>query len=249
MNKKRLTALTTSIVMAAFALAVPLQASAQDEDRTWLQVRTTHVKIDRVQEFVALQEKFAKALAADDRSGRDVWEEIRGDNATFHAVSAIDNLAELDEPFVPPMAEEEWDEWVAALRQTIDSSTRTILRSHREWTIPADEGTEPGLLRLRSIKVKPGSMYAYHGWVIDQLIPALKANGAKGVSFNHGAFGGDTSTWVMGSRIENFAELQKRKGSLSGMSDEDYGALLGASADMVLSTDIRILRHRADLSN
>lgn len=249
MINKRLKALTTGIVLTAFSLAIPLQAGAQDEDRTWLQVRTTHVKRDRVQEFVALQEKFAQALAADDRPGRDVWEEVRGDNSTFHSVTSIDNLAELDEPFDPPMGEEEWAAWVAALLATIDSSTRTILRSHREWTIPADDDDEPGLLRLRSIRVKPGSMYAYHGWVIDQLIPALKANGAKGVSFNHGAFGGDTSTWVMGSRIDNFAALQKRKGSLSGMSDEDYGALMGASADMVVSTDIRILRHRADLSN
>jgi hypothetical protein len=249
MTNKRLKALTTGIVLAAFSLAIPLQASAQDEDRTWLQVRTTHVKPDRVQEFVALQEKFAKALAADERPDRDVWEEVRGDNSTFHSVTAIDNLAELDEPFDPPMGDKEWQEWVAALLSTIDSSTRTILRSHLDWTIPADDDNEPGLLRLRSIQVKPGSMYNYHGWVVDQLIPALKANGAKGVSFNHSAFGGDTSTWVMGSRLDNFAELQKRKGSLSGMSDEDYAALMGASADMVLSTDIRILRYRADLSN
>ena len=249
MTKTRLKALTTGIVLAAFSLAIPLQASAQDEDRTWLQVRTTHVKPDRVQEFVALQAKFSKALAADDRPNRDVWQEVRGDNSTFHAVTSTDNLAELDEPFEPPMGEKEWDEWVAALLQTIDSSTRTILRSHREWTIPADDDAEPGLLRLRSIRVKPDSMYAYHGWVVNQLIPALKANGAKGVSFNHGAFGGDTSTWVMGSRLGGFADLQRRKGSLSGMSDEDYGALLGASADMVVSTDIRILQYRADLSN
>lgn len=236
-------------LLMIFALGVPLLASSQDEDRTWLQVRTVHVKPDRVGDYVDLQIKLSEAQKAAGQTGRDVWQEIRGDLATFHQVNSVDNLAELDEPFEPPMGEEEWAAWLSAIRDVTDSSTRTILRSHLEWSIPADEDSEPGLLLLRYTTVVPNRMRDYHRWIRDQLLPALKEGGAQGVSFNHTAFGGDRTTWVSGTRIPNWAALQRRRGSLAYMSDEDFAALFAPVAEMVTASDLRILRYRADLSN
>ena len=236
-------------LLMIFALGVPLLASSQDEDRTWLQVRTVHVKPDRVGDYVDLQIKLSEAQKAAGQTGRDVWQEIRGDLATFHQVNSVDNLAELDEPFEPPMGEEEWAAWLSAIRDVSDSSTRTILRSHLEWSIPADEDSEPGLLLLRYTTVVPNRMRDYHRWIRDQLLPALKEGGAQGVSFNHTAFGGDRTTWVSGTRIPNWAALQRRRGSLAYMSDEDFAALFAPVAEMVTASDLRILRYRADLSN
>ena len=136
------------VILLIFALGVPLFASSQDEDRTWLQVRNVHVKPNRVGDFVELQLKLSEAQKAAGRTGRDVWQEIRGDLSTFHVVNSVDNLAELDEAIEPPMGEEEWAAWLSAIREVTDSSTRTILRSHLEWSIPADEDSEPGLLVL-----------------------------------------------------------------------------------------------------
>ena len=236
-------------LLMIFALGVPLLASSQDEDRTWLQVRTVHVKPDRVGDYVDLQIKLSEAQKAVGQTGRDVWQEIRGDLATFHQVNSVDNLAELDEPFEPPMGEEEWAAWLSAIRDVTDSSTRTILRSHLEWSIPADEDSEPGLLLVRYTTVVPNRMGDYHGWIEDQLLPALKEGGAQGVSFNHIAFGGDRTTWVSGTRIPNWAALQRRRGSLAYMSKEDFAALFAPVAEIVTASDLRILRYRADLSN
>lgn len=238
-----------SALLMIFALGVPLLASSQDDDRTWLQVRTVHVKPDRFDDFVALQIKLSEAQKEAGRTGRSVWQEIRGDLATFHIVNSVDNLAELDEPNEPPMAEEEWTAWLKAIYEVTDSSSRTILRSHLEWSIPADEDSEPGLLVLRSTTVKPARMGDYHGWIQDQLVPALKKGGAQGVSFNHTAFGGDSTTWVSGTRIPNWAALQRRRGSLAYLSNEDFAALFAPVAEMVTASDLRILRYRADLSN
>ena len=232
-----------------FALGVPQLASSQDEDRTWLQVRTVHVKPDRFGDFVELQEKLSEAQKAAGQDGRSVWQEIRGDLGTFHFVTSVDNLAELDEPFEPPMEDEEWAAWISAIYEVTDSSTRTILRSHLEWSLPADEDSEPGLLVLRSTTIAPNRMSDYHGWIQDHLFPALKKGGAQGVSFNHTVFGGDSTTWVSGSRIPNWAALQRRRGSLAYMSDEDYSALFAPLGDMVVASDLRIMRYRADLSN
>lgn len=236
-------------IIMIFALGVPLSANSQDDDRTWLQVRTTHVKPDRVGDYVDLQIKLSEAQQKAGQGGRSVWQEIRGDLSTFHTVNSVDNLAELDEPFEPPMEEDEWAAWVSAIRDVTDSSTRTILRSHLEWSIPADDDSEPGLLVLRSTTIAPSKMNDYHGWLQDQLVPALKKGGAKGVSFNHTVFGGDRTTWVSGARIPNWAALQRRRGSLAYMSDDDYGALMAPLGEMVTASDLRILRYRADLSN
>jgi hypothetical protein len=238
-----------SVLLAILALGVPLLASSQDDDRTWLQVRTVHVKPDRFDDFVDLQIKLSEAQQAAGQTGRSVWQEIRGDLGTFHIVDSVDNLAELDEPFEPPMEEEEWAAWIKAIYEVTESSSRTILRSHLEWSIPADEDSAPGLLVLRSTTVAPNKMYDYHGWLQDQLVPALRKGGAKGVSFNHTVFGGDRTTWVSGSRIPNWAALQRRRGSLAYMSDEDYIALMEPLGEMVTASDLRVLRYRADLSN
>ncbi len=238
-----------SASLVIFVLGVPLLASSQDEDRTWLQVRTVHVKPDRFKDFVQLQIKLSEAQKETGQNGRSVWQEIRGDVGTFHIVESVDNLAELDEPFEPPMADEKWAAWVKAIYEVTDSSTRTILRSHLEWSIPADEDSEPDLLVLRTTTVAPSKMYEYHGWIQNQLFPALKKGGAQGVSFNHTVFGGDSTTWASSSRIPNWAALQRRRGSLAYLSDEDYIALMDPLDEMVTASGVRILRYRADLSN
>ena len=249
MTMKRFQKPLAGALLVIFALGAPLLASSQDEDRTWLQVRTVHVKPDRFDEFVDLHIQLTAALTAAGKTGRSVWQEIRGDLSTFHIVDSIDNLSELDEPFEPVMEDEEWAAWVSAIWDLTDSSTRTILRSHREWSIPADEDSEPGLLVLRSTTVAPSRMGDYHGWIQDQLVPALKKGGAQGVSFNHTAFGGARNVWVIGTRIPNWAALQRRRGSLAYMSNEDYIALMAPLEEMVTASDLRILRYRADLSN
>lgn len=59
-------------LLVIFALGVPLSASSQDEDRTWLQVRTVHVKPDRYDDFVNLQIELSEAQQAAGQDGRSV---------------------------------------------------------------------------------------------------------------------------------------------------------------------------------
>ena len=44
----------TGAVIVMFTLGVPQLANSQDDDRTWLQVRTTYVKTDRVGDYEEL---------------------------------------------------------------------------------------------------------------------------------------------------------------------------------------------------
>ena len=249
MSMPRLKTLISGAAVAAIALCIPLQAGAQeDDDRVWTEVRTIHVKPGRNQEHVALQKQFAEAAAAAGMP-RTVWQEVRGDTNTFHVVRRIDNLAEFDTPFEPPMDEDAWQEWIAAFTKNIDTMTLNIYRRHADWGIPAEEDATPNLLVLRTLTLAPGNMGPFHGWIQDQLIPALKEGGATGVNFSHLAFGGETNTWIIASMLDSWADLDVRRGSLAYMSDEDYAALFAPNADRVWGNDVKILRYRADLSN
>lgn len=247
MQTKRTRILLAGIVTSVLAMTLPMTSNAQD-DRDWLQVRTNHVKPDRVSDYVALQKTLTAALQEAGRSGRTVWREVRGDLATFHVVGFVEDMSELDTPFVPPMDDDDWSDWVADLLPTLASSNRQILRTHTEWNLPAAEGSTPDLLLLRTVKVKSGKMFQFHGWVINGLIPALKEGGATGITFNHVAFGGDTSTWIIGARLPNYAALQNRRGNLAHMEDFAYTGLMDTMNDLVESTDLRILQYQPELS-
>lgn len=248
MNGKPFRLLTSLAVLFGLFLASGWQAYAQDTERTWVQVRTVHVKPGMVNEFIELQKSLVSALKSEGRNGRSTWREVRGDLATFHFVQPVADLAELDTPFEPPMDDDDWTDWVAALLNTTDSSSRTILRRHQEWSIPAKPGSTPTMAVLISTTVMPAKMGDYHNWVRDQLIPALKKGGATGVNFNHGAFGGNTNTWIVGAQIDSWAQLQTPRGVLGYMSDADYAKLMAPRAQMVTSTDRRVLQYQPELS-
>jgi antibiotic biosynthesis monooxygenase (ABM) superfamily enzyme len=235
------------LLLAAAPLLLPLTASAQDEARTWSTVRTIHVKPSMVPEFVELQKQLNEAGKAAGHRGRGVWQEIRGDLATFHVVEGLDNFAQYDEEFTPAMGEDEWDAWVDAIGDTIVSASRRINRTHPEYSIPTGDDSTTELLVLRTTSIAPGKGGDFHEWLEDKLVPALKSGGAEGVWFSHVAFGGSTDRWTIASRIDNWAELDE-PGPLSHLSDEERAALFEGWGEMVWGSDVRIMRFRPDLS-
>ena len=230
--------------LAAFGLTAPV--IAQDDGPTFIQLRTVHVKSGMVSKFVDLQKQLTEAMKADGRDGRGVWQEIRGDLGTFHIVTPLENFADNDDPFEPPMDDGAWAEWVKDVTDATASSTRMILRTHPEWSTNPDREAEGNLLYLRYRTVGPGKMDDYHDWVENSLAPALKKGGAD-VSFSHVAVGGNNRTWISATRLENWAQMDG-EGPLSHMSEEEVAAMLGAAGEMVVESDNRLLRYREDLS-
>ena len=236
-----------SLMLTTMTLLAPVSAGAQDEERGFFDIRTVRIKPSKYQEFIELQTTYRGALQADDRPGRDVWQEVRGDVGVMHIVNRIDSLAELDDQWVPPLEEDAWAEWVEAINGTINSSARMILRRHPEYSIPPDENSAPALLLLRYTTVAPGKSDVYHDWIENQLVPALKAGGASGVSFTHVALGGDSNLWLNATRVANWTEIDG-PGPLASMSEEERADLFAPYGDMITKSEVRILRYRADLS-
>lgn len=236
-------------VLLAVALVVaysPTQVEAQDDERTFIQVRSVTVKGGMFNEYVALQKELTEAMKADGRPGRTIWQEIRGDLGTFHQVSSLENFAANDEPFDPPMDDDAWAEWIAGITSATESSTRMVLRTHPEYATASGDGRERNLLYLRYRTVGQGRMDDYHDWVKNDLSPALKQGGAD-VTWSHIVLGGNNRTWIGATYLDNWAQMDGA-GPLAHMSEAEVDALLGPAAEMVVASENSLLRYRDDLS-
>ena len=236
-------------VIAAFvvALVMPAMASAQEEERTYMQIRTVQVLPGKDAEFRELAGQVIAAGKAAGWSSRSVWQEVRGDLGKYRILSWPDSLADYDEPFEPPMSEEDWAAWGDAYSATISSSSLTLVRTHPEFGIPNPEGYEAAMLILRTVQVAPGQGEAFHEWLENELTPALAAGGAEGIFYSHGAFGGDVDTWAIAATIDNWTQLTE-PGPLAGLSDEESEALFGSWGDMVWGHAVHVLRYRSEIS-
>lgn len=234
------------IAIVAVVMLAPFTVLAQDDGPEYIQVRTMVVRPGMVTEYLALQAEFAKAGKASGMS-RDFWEEIRGDGATFHAVRSLDKLGDNDAGFQPPMEGKAWDKWVAGLGDTMDRTSYQILRNYPGHSIPSAEGSEPNLMLLRYRTVAPGYSNDYRAWIENDLLPAIRKGGFKGFSYSRMQMGGNPNTWVSATQRPNWAAMEE-PGFFSHMSQEEVAAMLAKSNSMVVDSEVKILRYRADLS-
>jgi hypothetical protein len=240
-------AVTASFVVA---LAMPLISGAQEEENqgpALLQVRTVSLNADGVQTWEGLQTQLAEANRAAEAAPRDVWEEIRGDLDTYHIVDFPENMAGFDEQQGEPTLGDGMGEWVASIVPTVRERSQTIMRHHANLSIPSAEDYEPNLLVLGYTRIKQGKVGAYHDWIENKLKPAMEAAGISGVYYSHIAHGGTANTCVSAIHVENWAALDQR--FLPDLTGEERGALFGDLANLVVASERRILRYRADMSN
>ncbi len=145
------------------------------------------------------------------------------------------------------MEPDDWNKWIAAFGNSVASSTYVILRDYPELEIPADEGTELNMLYLRERTVAPGKSDEYHDWIQDSLMPALKKGGVKGFGYSRVAIGGNNNTWYGTTLLANWSVLDG-PGPFADMDDKKVDAMLAAGNALLVNSENRILRYRADLS-
>ena len=239
-----------STLLLAAALLLPAYAGAQDENEglSLVSVRSVTTTAGGGATWVEQQKQLAAAHKERGDPSRHVWQEISGDIDTFHIVTFSDGYGGGGGPNEDPPMGDAQEAWVAKISPTVASRSTMIMRYYPQHSIAPEPNSEPSMLILRYTDVAPGQNDAYERWLAEQLVPALKAGGATGVTFNRVVYGGDTNRWVSGSRIENMAALNE-PGPLGSLSDEERAELFAGLDDVVWGSERRILRYRADLSH
>lgn len=213
----------------------------------WTQLRTVRVQPGRNAEFAELQKELGAALKAADRPPRLIYQEIRGDVGVFHVLSRAASLAEFDTPFVPPMSDKAWTNWLARYQDAIDSSTLMLLRRYPDIGVSTDDDTPPNLVVLPYRTAVPGKADEYGEWAKTQLVPHLKMGGVKNVAFSRIQMGGNNNTWIGATWVANWAKMDG-EGPLDHMGDKQRQAMLDAGNALLVETENRVIRYRADLN-
>ena len=231
-----------SFLLLCTTMLLPAFASAQDaEERSYLAVRQVTTHASGTQTWVEQQAKLAAAHKENGDPARHVWQQAVGELDTFHIVTFPEAIGGGGGEG-PALGEE----WAAVISPTVQSRRTHMNLRYPDLNIPGGEDQE--FIHLRYTYVAPGKNNAYHAWLRDKIIPALKAGGAEGVTVSRVILGGDTNTWVMARRMANPAVLNE-PGPMAELSDEERAELFAGYSDIVWGTEVRILRFRADLSN
>ena len=222
-------------------------ASAQDSPGL-LQVAQVQVKMGRTQEFEDLQRQAAEAGRAAGRTGRGLWQEVRGGTGMYHIVETHDSFSAIANDEGPPMSPEDWARWVSRITQTISSRKLLNLRTYPDLSIPDNEDEENDMVVLRIRTVRPGMNNEYEEWIRENLSPALREGGEDGVSWFRVVAGGNTNTWYSATNHSDWSELDP-PGVLSYMSERRRESMLEEGAAMTTGDwSTVVLQYRADLS-
>jgi len=248
MNTKIFRSFASLLSIIAVAFLAPIQATAQDDTPMFFQVRAVQVKLGMSSEFAELQKEFAAALTAADRPGRLVYQEVRGDIGVYYIVSPPAEVSSYDMPFEAPMSADKWTSWLSRFQDTVDSSTLTILRRYPDLAISSDSDSTPNFAYLRYRTVAPGSSGDYQEWTRSQLVPNLKKGGVRNRTQSRMVMGGNNNTWVSATFHDSWTD-RASDGPLQHMGADARNAMLKAGDSMLVESENKILRFRADLSN
>lgn len=243
-NKK---VLIGSLAIGLLVTFVPPLTLAQSEAPAWLNVRVVQVKTDRVGEWVELQQQLAEAMRGVGGPGRIVLQEARGNPNTFHIVAPVAALGQNDDPAAPPLPGPAWENWVSRVVDCIASVQVLTVRDYPELAIPPAQGSEPNLTMLRFRQIAAGANDDYYEWLETNLVPALRDAGVEGYTIGRVYAGGDPGTWVSGSAINNWAELDQ-PGPFANLSEREADRIFGPGAALVRQQENIVVQYRADLS-
>ena len=223
--------------------APPTQA--QESNPTYMQVFVTTVKSDRVAEFENLLKERSAGLAATGEGFRSVYQTLVGDQYTYMMSDFLPSMALLDGPPQPDRAQPPG--WGPRNDAVTTAQTVLLMRRYLDLRIPAAEGSERDLVRVRIRRNAPGRTRDYYEWQANQLLPALREAGVTGVLINRVILGGSNQTWMSFSSIENLASTQNNDLAES-MGERQAAQMIARGDAMLVHTEDLIMRYRSDLS-
>ena len=224
-------------------LSAPV-AMAQDEDPTYTWAFLTTVKSDRVAEFEELLRQRTEGLEAAGPGFRSVYQSIAGEQYTYLMVDYLPSLSDLDTPRperAPPPG------WGTRNDAATTAQRVLVMERYSDLRIPAAEGSERGLVRVRIRRNAPGRTQDYYEWQANELLPALREAGVTGVLINRVILGGSNQTWWSFSNMDSWASIEENV-LTDSMGERQAAQMLARGAAMLVHTEDLIMNYRADLS-
>lgn len=241
---------STAAVFGAAVLAcgfAPSRLYSQDAEPGWINVRVIQVKPDQQGEWEELQKEMSAAMKKAG-SERHIWQVVRGEIDTYHIVTMVDEMGNNDEPSPNPLGDVRFAAWASRVAQCVGDRRVLVLRRYPDLSIPAKEGTTPGLMLLGVRRTTLGSRGDFADLLRDQYVPALKKAKVEGYYVSRVFAGDSPDTWITASYIDKWAEFDTSHPITEALGQEKGSELFSKTSALLSHRENILLQYREDLS-
>lgn len=232
----------------AMAAAVSLIAPALAQERNIRAVRFYRVKPDRVGDFRAAIKEYTGIVKTGGSSRfYTTWVSLTGPNE-YLRVDHYAKWADLDVVAEPKLKEQAADLQRIGIRiiQCTESSERIIEEILPDLSLPM--GDIPKMVRTQLTRVRPDKINEYLALVKSDVFPAVKKAELKSYSIAQVRYGAPSSEFLTVSGLDNWAQLDERRGIQKAMGEEGYQRFLAKIRPLVLAVEYNMYRFEPDLS-
>lgn len=238
------------VLLTAAALASLQTLSAQSQPAPkWSLVTVTTIKPEMRSQYESWQKQLTAAYKKAEVPSRAVLQTILGDLFEYVTVTPLAHFADMDGP--SPLERALGKQEGAALLQkgALYLTSARRMASLAMDNISMREPSQPAPLAVVNIlRLLPGKGPEFAAWAKDEYVPAMKKAELKNVWISQTIFGGDGNERVIVRPIKTMSEIDSGPPTTKALGAEGARKLMSRTAAFVESSQMRIVRYRADLS-
>jgi hypothetical protein len=221
-----------------------------DGQPEWTSSTATTVKPEMRREF----ERYLKQIMAAHKQAGIPWfrtsDTFAGDTLEYRTVVPVMRFGDLDGPSVvmKVLGEVGWDHLSRNIARCYTAQTRQYATPQTELEIGKAEVPMGTYWVETTTQVAPGKMGDYLNWIKNDYRPALEKAGVAHFQVSQPIFGATAGEIVTARMLENLAEIDEGPILGKALNAQDARAINARSVALVISSNTRIVRMRADLS-
>ncbi len=251
---KRLLLIVCSIIISVAVLAQskPAAESAAPKHRIGL-VNEYTIKPGMMNEFLVWAQNESRPLYL--KAGiKELYffTNVYGDRAIVTVTEVHDSFAALkarNEAFTKNNSQEARSAWGARAGSYIEHTRTFIVETLPElsWRNPKMQGIAPYTI-LTYLYIAPQRRQDYEAFLKNDWLPLVKKADSNGLVVSRMRYGGDPSQYAVFTRVDDLTELDQPGKITQAMGAEARAKIQQKLVGIVLRTETRILRLRADIS-
>jgi hypothetical protein len=246
----RLRSYASAAVLAAAWVANVQTLIAQTETAPkWSLVTFTTIKPEMRVEYEAWQKQLTAAYKKAEVPSRAVLQTMMGDLFEYLSVVPLPNFAAMDGP--SPVERALGKDQAASLMR---KGAGYITSAHRLATLAMDDlsirtPSDPAPYALVIIlRLLPTKVPEFAAWMKEEYLPAMKKAEVKNFWVSQPLFGGESLERVTVRPMKSMAEIDSGPVLTKALGAEEARKIAARRASLIDSSQMRILKYRADLS-
>ena len=181
------------------------------EPPPFLETIIVDVKQDKIDQYVALQREFNALAQKAGMKQRTIWQVAMGPTSQFRLTRPVESLEEYDQEGWFAKAFEDAGQaanWVGRVTECVAHRQVWVSRLSPEMAIPTEDGAPPKNLLIHVAVNLSTKMGEYRSFLAEEVFPAYKKAGAKGILAMQRVLGGNQRMFLISRGFDKWADLE-----------------------------------------